>query len=277
MTPIEAFEKAMKALEEARLHYEDKIESINTLHSSYENIKTMLAIVCSDRELLEMKLDDTQKQLNEALNGMVASIAPFSTPTPPEGWLECNGQIVNREEYSRLFEKIGITFGAGDSVTTFQLPDLRGQFVRGWDPSGEIDGERELGSLQSDQIQTHRHRDEGHTHVSQPHNHSVIVSVESASYRLYSKTIDRGNSDSTVDILYYDDGKNNNTDSSVWWIPWLWGSKTKRLLSHSHKASTEKVPTTINTANASISAPTEATHGSETRPRNIALLYCIKY
>jgi len=48
------------------------------------------------------------------------------------GWLLCNGQAVNRTTYADLFAIIGTNFGAGDGSTTFNLPDYRGCFFRGW-------------------------------------------------------------------------------------------------------------------------------------------------
>ena len=46
-------------------------------------------------------------------------------------WLLCNGQAVARESYPELYELIGTKFGSGDGVTTFNVPDYRGKFLRG--------------------------------------------------------------------------------------------------------------------------------------------------
>lgn len=81
----------------------------------------------------------------------------FARNTPPGGWLKANGALVSRTTYSRLFSSIGTTFGAGDGVTTFALPDLRGEFVRGWDDSRGVDSGRALGSLQADELKSHIH------------------------------------------------------------------------------------------------------------------------
>lgn len=66
-------------------------------------------------------------------------IHTFATETAPSGYLECNGQAVNRVTYSRLFNAIGTTYGPGDGSTTFNLPDYRGQFLRGYDNGGGLD------------------------------------------------------------------------------------------------------------------------------------------
>jgi len=78
------------------------------------------------------------------------AVMHFARSTPPTGWLECNGAAVNRETYSTLFEAIGTSFGVGDGTTTFQLPDLRGKFVRGWDHSRGVDTGRTFASDQAD-------------------------------------------------------------------------------------------------------------------------------
>lgn len=77
--------------------------------------------------------------------GLVAVFAAFSAPS---GWLKANGAAVSRTAYADLFGRIGTTFGAGDGVNTFNLPDLRGEFIRGWDDGRGVDPQRDLGSWQ---------------------------------------------------------------------------------------------------------------------------------
>ena len=60
-------------------------------------------------------------------------ILPWPTATEPQGFLHCNGQNISRTVYVDLFGVIGVTYGNGDSLTTFTLPDYRGEFLRGWD------------------------------------------------------------------------------------------------------------------------------------------------
>lgn len=55
----------------------------------------------------------------------------FAGPEVPEGYLYCDGSEVNRNVYKELFAAIGTTWGAGDGTDTFNIPDLRGIFVRG--------------------------------------------------------------------------------------------------------------------------------------------------
>ena len=82
----------------------------------------------------------------------------------PDGYLEADGSPISRSApYDDLFAAIGTRYGAGDGSTTFNLPDLRGQFVRGIDevpgssnPRGKDSG-RQLGSDQGDQNKQHNH------------------------------------------------------------------------------------------------------------------------
>lgn len=63
------------------------------------------------------------------------SVIPFAGETPPEGFLLCNGQEVSRVTYARLFNVIKEKFGAGDGVTTFQVPNLVEKFIEGTESS----------------------------------------------------------------------------------------------------------------------------------------------
>jgi microcystin-dependent protein len=85
------------------------------------------------------------------------TVVAYAAPTVPAGWLACNGQLVSRESYADLFAAIGTTYGAGDNVSTFQLPDLRGEFVRGWDNGRGVDVDRAIGSTQADSLKSHTH------------------------------------------------------------------------------------------------------------------------
>lgn len=72
----------------------------------------------------------------------------FCNVTAPIGYLECNGQAVNRTAYPELFNAIGTLYGIGDGTTTFNLPDLRGEFIRGVDNGRGVDGGRTIASFQ---------------------------------------------------------------------------------------------------------------------------------
>jgi microcystin-dependent protein len=101
----------------------------------------------------------------------------MATTTVPSGYLKCNGAAVSRTTYADLFAIVGTAHGAGDGSSTFNVPDLRGEFVRGWDDSRGVDSGRNFGSAQSDQNQQHNHSASATSTVNDPgHIHQVQYS-----------------------------------------------------------------------------------------------------
>lgn len=137
----------------------------------------------------------------------VSCVKFFPANTVPTGWLKANGAAISRTAYAALFAAIGTAYGVGDGSTTFNLPDLRGEFLRCFDDARGVDVGRGIGTAQAGDVQSH--------------NHSMYAGTigNSAGAYLYSSATD------TPYGLKY-----NN-----------------------------------------------ATGGTETRPRNVALLACIKY
>ena len=158
----------------------------------------------------------------------VSAVMYFATTIPPQGWLKANGAAVSRADYSDLFTAIGTTFGEGDGTTTFNLPDLRGEFVRGFDDGRGIDESREFGSAQQDALVNLSGSVTGlsmlSTNNSNPANQGVIAVTSTGSGFTYGAA---GAGRAITGISF----------------------------------STDR---TVNTA-------------EETRPRNVALLACIKY
>jgi microcystin-dependent protein len=76
----------------------------------------------------------------------------FAMDAAPVGWLKANGAAVSRTAYAGLFAVLGTYYGAGDGATTFNLPDLRGEFLRCWDDGRGVDPWRSLGVWQYDAI-----------------------------------------------------------------------------------------------------------------------------
>lgn len=87
----------------------------------------------------------------------IGSSIIWNTDTPPENYLESDGSAISRSTYAALFAVIGTTFGSGDGSTTFNIPDFRGYFPRGWSHGGSIDSGRTFGSTQQDAFQGHYH------------------------------------------------------------------------------------------------------------------------
>lgn len=153
--------------------------------------------------------------------GSVVYVAESSAPT---GYLKANGAAVSRTSYAELFAAIGTTFGVGDGATTFNLPDLRGEFVRGWDDGRGVDSGRALGGAQSWAIQN---------------------------------ITGRANSD-LVRFNYA------ATDGAF---------AAESMVSRARPSST----TTGDTYGINFDASRVVQTANETRPRNVALLACIKY
>lgn len=159
----------------------------------------------------------------------IGTIITFPVNVTPTGFLECNGALISRTAYADLFAVIGTIYGAGNGSTTFKIPDLRGEFIRGFDNGRGVDVGRTIGSSQSDAYGSHTHI--GSTNTTGEHTHTAKGMVASAAS--YSPTNGSEPLSGTV-----------TTSSSG---------------AHSHTV-------TIN-----------ASGSTETRPRNIAMMYCIKY
>jgi phage-related tail fiber protein len=84
----------------------------------------------------------------------VGAIVYFANSTTPTGYIKANGAQVSRTIYADLFAAIGTVYGVGDGSTTFNLPDLRGEFLRSWDDARGIDPGRGIGSFQAQSWKT---------------------------------------------------------------------------------------------------------------------------
>ena len=151
----------------------------------------------------------------------VGAVNTFAMNVAPTGWLACDGSTVSRTTYSGLFTVVGTTYGSGDGSTTFKVPDLRGEFVRGWDDGRGVDTGRSFASAQADEFKSHRHVG--------------------------------GNPDSAGGSFYGLATPPNSTST-----PFNRDAQTSGMVTN-------------------FSYNTSLTGGSETRPRNLALLYCIKF
>lgn len=160
----------------------------------------------------------------------VASLSPNFQPMPvgtvitkastvvPDGYLECDGHAINRVGiYADLYTDIGTLYGVGDGSTTFNLPDFRGEFLRGWDHGAGNDPD----------------------------------------------VLDRTDFEGTVvgDVV---------------------GSKQiDAFEAHTHSAETNSADPHVENGDTYIAGynggVTGSTGGNETRPRNVSVMYCIKY
>ena len=152
---------------------------------------------------------------------LAGSIIAYSAQTVPAGYLECDGSTLDTTQYADLFSVIAYTYGG--SGTSFNIPDLRGEFIRGWDNGRGIDSGRGFGAAQLDAFQGH--------------HHDQFVNS-------FDRTDDVNSFGGTIT-----DNTNNNTSS---------------------------VANTIRNPKSDGINGTPRT-GSETRPRNIALKYIIRF
>jgi microcystin-dependent protein len=170
-------------------------------------------------------VDEVQSSVNNLETIPSGAVMNFAMPTAPTGWLKADGSDVSRSTYSSLFSAIGTTFGNGDGSSTFNLPDLRGEFLRGWDDGREIDDGRSFGSFQEDENKQHNHG-------------GSVGSVGNHSHN------------------YVGPGTGTRAAGSVFTFAATQTRTTDAGGSHSHSISNDG--------------------GVESRPRNIALLACIK-
>ena len=127
-------------------HFKEKLEELNATKEELANITN---------------------ELNIAKKNIVpvGVIYPFggSNEKVPDGYLPCDGRAVSRTQYSALFNVIGTSFGNGDNVSTFNVPDLRECVPVGIGTSGrpstelKVHDTYELGQFKDDQMQTHTH------------------------------------------------------------------------------------------------------------------------
>lgn len=124
-----------------------------------------------DGVITTSKLDAAVLALVAGGASPVGSITAFGTGSAPPGWLQCDGSAISRTTYLTLFTVLGTVWGVGDGSTTFNLPDLRGRFARGWNNGSGNDpnsGTRtalhtggatadNVGSYQLDSLRDHTH------------------------------------------------------------------------------------------------------------------------
>lgn len=85
----------------------------------------------------------------------IGSIITLAHPNCPAGTLPADGRLLEQTTYQALYQALGQIYG-GDN-TQFRLPDLRGEFIRGFDNGRGVDADRSFGNRQGDQTSKHKH------------------------------------------------------------------------------------------------------------------------
>ncbi|CAF0739205.1 unnamed protein product [Adineta ricciae] len=153
-----------------------------TLYAALENITILASLnLTSDSSATESQTSNTSIPNENFLTGEIKLYAGSSPPSP--SWLLCNGSIVSRSAYPRLFSVIGTRYGQGTNSETFRLPDLRGRVPIGVDPEQTRlinatdlgnEGGRSSHTLTIDQLPTHQHNSGSfETSSAGYHNHHV--------------------------------------------------------------------------------------------------------
>ena len=173
------------------------------------------------------------------------SVFCMAVATIPSGYLECNGAAVSRVTYAVLFGVIGTQYGTGDGSSTFNLPDLRGEFVRGFDNGRGADSGRSIGSSQGDDNKQHNHgidfNTQSHTLTGNIQKISETFNNNGSASGVFSKQTGFNANHTPGNPDHNDSGAVNFNGT------------------HSHHV----IGSTQN-------------QGSESRPRNIAMMYIIK-
>jgi len=187
-----------------------------------------------DKALARTNLDVYSKAETLQFSTPAGMVVHFARNTAPTGWLKANGAAVSRTAYAALFSAIGTTFGGGDGFNTFNLPDLRGEFLRGWSDGRAVDTGRVFGSAQTDDNKSHSHS--GSTDTDGAHIHAIYAN-------------------DLIGASAFDGPQ--NPDAALSGSAFV--GNTASAGSHWHNIYTS------------------SSGGPEARPRNVAMLACIKF
>lgn len=169
----------------------------------------------------------------------VGTMLPFPRGTVPAGFLEVDGSTQSAAVYPDLAAYLGGAFNKGNEQSGFfRLPDSRGEFLRGWDHGRGVDVGRGLGSFQDESFKSHEHKDVG-----------------------FIDNVGAGSGASGV-------------SGATGPVTTIFGKGYGSSASSTAKAYKETTPGSLNGSIAGLISG--STGGAETRPRNLAVIWCIK-
>jgi microcystin-dependent protein len=205
-------------------------------------------------------------QFNSTIPGGIptGAIVPYAKNSAPSGWLLCDGSLYGRTALDpspqvSLFGVIATTYGAGDGLTNFAVPDLRGMFVRGFDNGRGIDPLRSFGTNQVDTFKSHNHG--GNTITESGHTHPVSATAAAAGSHTHTQDIKTGTGGTGV-ALAVSNLINNEANST-------------RISINAAGDHTHTVSGTAASGTAHLHA-INPDGSTETRPQNVAMNYIIK-
>ncbi len=162
---------------------------------------------------------------------------PWPSATPPTGWLKCNGAAFSSEDYPKLAQ----------AYPANKLPDLRGEFIRGWDDGRGLDAGRALLSLQDDSFEAHRHESFFYAGISR--NETPLKNLPSSDEMLILSSTTNALSPDSIDA----------TNSLI-------GNDDYNCLIEGNK----------NNKRTATGLSTSIVGTAETRPRNVAFNYIVR-
>lgn len=190
--------------------------------------RAVKAYVDATKNVLIGLIEAVQGSLQNSINGLefvpAGTVFYHAASTAPSGFLVCDGSAKSTASYPALFAAIGYTYGGAGG--TFNLPDLRGEFIRGADQGRGVDSGRTVGTAQGDAFRSHKHGVTLSQEQGGSHDQYGFPQVDWSGPNIYHSP------DEPDGSTCYRDGRGNFMHS---------------------------------------------TGGSETRPRNVALLPIIKY
>jgi len=142
----------------------------------------------NDEPLQSVPYAKVAGNLNLFPAGFIIAFAGDTTKIP-SGWLLCDGRAVSRSQFAELYNMIRDNWGRGNNISTFNLPDLRGQFLRGVTGISANDPDaasrtsmnqggntgNNVGSYQPDDIKSHNHQQTTTASIALPGNLSSVA------------------------------------------------------------------------------------------------------
>jgi len=183
------------------------------------------------------------------------SVFCLAVNTVPTGYVKCNGASYSRTgTYAALFAIIGTTYGAVDG-SHFNVPELRGEFIRGFDDSRGVDSGRSINDPQGGENLQHNHTASSNASVSDSgHFHQSFRSGNQGE-RQHNSNLNSSNFPSSGT------GAGNKNEAY-------------NIVANNAEANVGKTSSVNTGVNASTNVGNDGS--SESRPRNIAMMYIIK-
>jgi microcystin-dependent protein len=191
-----------------------------------------------------------ENALTEKISLTVGAVDVFLSEPLPEGWLACNGGVVQAADYPKLVEYL-----AGSAATSATLPDFRGEFLRGWDHSRGVDPGRALMSVQNGQMLSHTHTATAASAGS--HIHTGSTDPAGSHTHIINRVCPPNYSGS-----YFGSGGGFGRKVT--------SASTQAAGAHTHSGSLATAGSHTHTATLSASG------GAEFRPRNLSVIFAIR-